>query len=84
MKTFLSTIPNRFKAAYLAWGLLHLILYVISGNFLIFSSRYMESSSALEFFYPLDYKSRFKFRLEYYDYSDFLLYLIALKNQIGS
>ncbi len=73
MKTFLATIPNRHKAIYLGWFFLHLILYISSGNFLIFGHRVSE---AMDYIYPSSWRG-FRFNVESYDYSDFILYLVA-------
>lgn len=76
MKKFLASIPNRVKAIYLIWATLHFILYVSSGNFLTFDSRKMAWEDVLQYIYPGSYDGTFTFDIKYYDYSDFLLYLI--------
>lgn len=75
MKKFLSSITNKIKSTYLTWVIIHFFIYVISGNFLIFNSRFMESRTAISYLFP-DCEGQTKFDIEYYDYSDFLFYLI--------
>lgn len=62
MKEFYSSIPNRWKAIYLIWLLIHFVLLTLSGNFFRFS--YFDND-----FFPFDTDS--------YDWSEFLIYSLT-------
>ncbi|MBK6913016.1 MAG: hypothetical protein IPH11_04870 [Ignavibacteriales bacterium] len=85
MKAFLKSIPNKIKAIYLLWFTLHLVLLLINWSF--------TGSNYLKYFYPfskgaatgefiLTFPDSFPLRMEQfdlrvYDYSEFIIYLIA-------
>lgn len=65
MKQFFEDIPNKWKAVYLGWVFLHFILFLTSSLF-----EYHRS------FYPFHWWE-IKFDVDYYDYSEFLIYTLA-------
>lgn len=69
MIKYLSSISNRFKAIYLIWVFIHFVLFLLSGS--LSRSRSFDSA-----FYPF-YFGSLEFRLNVYDYSEFILYSIT-------
>ena len=75
MRKFFQSIPNKIKAIYLIWFLIHFILYLISGNgFTHYNSVFFPLKESYDGFfgYPSSY-----FDLSNYDYSEFLVYILS-------
>jgi hypothetical protein len=68
LRKFFQSIPNKIKALYLVWLLIHFILFLISIN---------EDPYYKRYFYP--FKGRYDnfFDLKSYDYSEFLIYILS-------
>jgi hypothetical protein len=68
-RNFFQSIPNKIKAIYLVWFLIHLILYLASIN-VLYHSFYERN------FYPF-LNNEITFDIAAYDYSEFFIYLLS-------
>jgi hypothetical protein len=70
MKSFLHSIPNKFKAIYILWFFLNILL-------LVFGISY--SSANENMFYPFDRYTKLiiNFNVAVYDISEFIIYTMS-------
>jgi len=66
MKNIFADIPNKWKAVYLVWASIHLIIFLVRDKY---NDRLF---SFHDKFYPFD-----GFQTWYYDYSELLIYLFV-------
>lgn len=75
MKDFISSIPERTKALYLFWLLVHFILWLLNGmHFTMYDRGYIDE--ALKPLFPFNRNNEY-FSLDSYDLSDFLVYTLT-------
>ena len=70
MKKIFASIPNRWKAIYLAWIFIHFILLLTGRPLFKYDTD----------FYPFEYiyqKQNLNFDVSVYDYSEFLIYTLT-------
>jgi len=78
MKNFIYSIPDKTKAVYLFWILIHFVLWLLNGmHFTIYDRGEIDSNLKPLFPFNNDYDNRRLFSLDSYDLTDLLVYSIT-------